>query len=796
MAAPPPAVTAKDLDAGLLLDAARLVALNGYADACRLLPFLSPDYAREKDFLVATKHVRYGKQQRTRLMSLARQDDMKRAALLLRVSADANAKDLSGDTPLHFTCERGHVDTARLLLDKGAGKDARDKNGSTPLHRATHSADGRNMEPAEAAKRAARQLAVVRLLVDEHGADVRAVTYDDGWSPLHSAVSVFDEALVRFFLDRGADPGAPVCDGRTPLSLATFCDGGESTLPILRLLVQRGAIVGRKSRRASIEDGSDSDEDGDDDDEDDEDEDDEVDDDDVETSPLWYACVNGGREDVVRFLLRRGASVNVEDDDGNTPLHQASADGNAAVVRLLLKRGADMEAQAYDGATPLISACRGGLRRTEAAVRVLVDRGADMEAQDEQGQTPLMLASFDDDMPVVAFLVKRGANVDARDFMGYTALHLASEKCSEKVVRFLLSEGGADVNAVDDDGYTPLHDASIYPHEAMATIRLLLDKGARVNAKNVHGETPLHLACEEGRKGAAELLVARGARTGRGRRPSCRQRRPPRTSFRGGGGMGVGIITFSSSGGGRLCVCVCVCRDSFYCWCRWGGGVCKGSRSAVITTNSRGPHHQIPHHSFFVGRPPATTPAARGDNCREEKGNWDGAHPFTYRHNAGPSPPGAIYARTLPPPSVWGVWGEGAEGSGRSSRGPAKHTPGRIASHMQEYRTNNMGLEDGAVWGGAAAHARPTCPAGGGTRRVRVSPPSLLFTYRHTPLSRPKRPPSLFLFSFHKFLPPHQEAADAGGVRQRSAQNRTVVVGWGAWLARVPTSRPPRPRRC
>jgi hypothetical protein len=47
-------------DADLLFDAARLVALNGFAHECRLLPFLSPDYAREEDFLVATRHVRYG----------------------------------------------------------------------------------------------------------------------------------------------------------------------------------------------------------------------------------------------------------------------------------------------------------------------------------------------------------------------------------------------------------------------------------------------------------------------------------------------------------------------------------------------------------------------------------------------------------------------------------------------------------------------------------------------------------------------------------------------------------------
>jgi hypothetical protein len=58
--APKRAAAPAELEADLLFDAARLVALNGFAHECRLLPFLSPDYAREEDFLVATRHLRYG----------------------------------------------------------------------------------------------------------------------------------------------------------------------------------------------------------------------------------------------------------------------------------------------------------------------------------------------------------------------------------------------------------------------------------------------------------------------------------------------------------------------------------------------------------------------------------------------------------------------------------------------------------------------------------------------------------------------------------------------------------------
>jgi uncharacterized protein len=55
----------------------------------------------------------------------------------------------------------------------------------------------------------------------------------------------------------------------------------------------------------------------------------------------------------------------------------------------------------------------------------------------------------------------------------------------------LLSEG-ADVNAADDDGFTPLHAAA--SRDSRDIVRLLVDAGADVNAKSKMGETPLYNA--------------------------------------------------------------------------------------------------------------------------------------------------------------------------------------------------------------------------------------------------------------------------------------------------------------
>ncbi len=69
---------------------------------------------------------------------------------------------------------------------------------------------------------------------------------------------------------------------------------------------------------------------------------------------------------------------------------------------------------------------------------------------------------------------------------------------------------GADVNAGDDGGTTPLQHATANGHKEIA--QLLIANGADVNTKDIGGGTPLHLAAIGFRhKEIAELLIAKGA---------------------------------------------------------------------------------------------------------------------------------------------------------------------------------------------------------------------------------------------------------------------------------------------
>jgi hypothetical protein len=105
---PAPPLTVYGLEVGLL-DVGRFVALNGYAEECKRLPFVSPDFAREEDFVVALKNVTYGPYERTRFHALERKGDGPKVRLLLKVGADVDAWTTEGETPLHFASEEGRT---------------------------------------------------------------------------------------------------------------------------------------------------------------------------------------------------------------------------------------------------------------------------------------------------------------------------------------------------------------------------------------------------------------------------------------------------------------------------------------------------------------------------------------------------------------------------------------------------------------------------------------------------------------------------------------------------------------
>jgi len=90
-------------------------------------------------------------------------------------------------------------------------------------------------------------------------------------------------------------------------------------------------------------------------------------------------------------------------------------------------------------------------------------------------------------------LLQKGADVNARDDFGWTPLILASKEGHTKVVELLLKKG-VDPNVSNAWGWFPISWAAFQGHKDV--VKLLLEHGADPNAKSEHGWTALSLASE------------------------------------------------------------------------------------------------------------------------------------------------------------------------------------------------------------------------------------------------------------------------------------------------------------
>ncbi len=151
-------------------------------------------------------------------------------------------------------------------------------------------------------------------------------------------------------------------------------------------------------------------------------------------------------------------------------------------------------------------------------VKALIAANPDLvDARDREGKTPLHWAWKED---IATLLLEHGADVNAKNAQGNTPLW-TPVMYGRKNIAIILLTNGADVNARDNSGETPLHKVSIHSLPNSRDIAaLLLKHGADVNAKSNNGWTPLHSA---NTKDVAEILLSHGAdvhaRDNRGRTP-------------------------------------------------------------------------------------------------------------------------------------------------------------------------------------------------------------------------------------------------------------------------------------
>ncbi|MBA8758695.1 hypothetical protein HCR18_06845 [Wolbachia pipientis] len=185
-----------------------------------------------------------------------------------------------------------------------------------------------------------------------------------------------------------------------------------------------------------------------------------------------FQAAKRGDIDAVNRLISEGADVNAVDAHNNTPLHWATVYDNKQVVEALLDKGANVNAEGSNEQTPLhIAATHGHKEIVDALLEV---EGIDVNAKDQGGKTPLHRAAENSHAEIVKDLLDKGANVNAEDDKGETPLGLATNQDIQTLLQNTdelleaaksgnvdavtrLINGGASVNATDQDGKTPLH---------------------------------------------------------------------------------------------------------------------------------------------------------------------------------------------------------------------------------------------------------------------------------------------------------------------------------------------------
>ena len=216
---------------------------------------------------------------------------------------------------------------------------------------------------------------MVKYLI-EHGADI-TIKDKKKRTALFSACESGNEHLVRYLVGLGADINEKDIDGVTPI-FKTCYNGNEH---LVKYLEEKGAD-------ANIEDNG-------------------------GTTPIFFACGSGNVHLVKYLVEERGANIKKQDNLNQTPLMFSflSIKMNLELIKYIVKLGANVNKQYDDGWTPIFKACEEG---HYTIVKYLVEHGADINKDDYYSGTPLFYSCNNGHYNIIKYLVEHGADVNKK----------------------------------------------------------------------------------------------------------------------------------------------------------------------------------------------------------------------------------------------------------------------------------------------------------------------------------------------------------------------------------------------
>lgn len=250
----------------------------------------------------------------TALLYASRDGRLDIVRMLLDRKANVSLAEANGLTPLLIAILNNHIDLANLLLERGADVKARDFWGRTPLWAAV---DLRNLDVNKTEDNGVDRPAALKLVhaLLDRGADVNARTQEvppirrwimpigdlswvdfTGQTPFLRAALSGDITVMRLLLERGADPNVATFSGTTALMAAagvnwmggqTYTESKQSLMEAVKLCVEKGADVNAVN---SLGIGA------------------------------VIGAVNRGSDDILQYLLERGARIDTKDNEGRTTM--------------------------------------------------------------------------------------------------------------------------------------------------------------------------------------------------------------------------------------------------------------------------------------------------------------------------------------------------------------------------------------------------------------------------------------------------------------------------------------------
>ncbi len=347
----------------------------------------------------------------------------------------------AGDSMLADTAMEGNRAAVRALLARHADVNAPQGDGMTALHWAAFHDDVEMMKMLLAA-----------------GANPKAATREGAITPLFMACTNGSAPAIEALLAAGADAKAANANGTTALMTAATA----GSVPALKVLLDHGADLQAKESAHG------------------------------QTALMFAAAL--GRTEAVKYLLSRGAEPNIAtaahavarvrfDQDGNIVEDRPGAGGGGrggrGGARLMTAAQQDKADEAGDAAAAA-EAQKAAVEATQADLDLL------SRAMGFQSAAMLLAKPKTRAGDVAARAPRR---VGPEQVGGMTALLYAAREGFLDTARALV-EGGADINQVSADRFSPLVEAIVNGHLELA--KYLVDKGANPNLATTSGLTALY----------------------------------------------------------------------------------------------------------------------------------------------------------------------------------------------------------------------------------------------------------------------------------------------------------------